>query len=39
LIDVRSGELKCKSSDRELVVVCGSPFNELEERIGILVFD
>jgi hypothetical protein len=39
LIDVRSGELKCKSSDSELVVVCGSPFNELEEFVGVLMLD
>jgi hypothetical protein len=38
-MDVRSGELKCKSSDSELVVVCGSSLNELEERVGTLVFD
>jgi hypothetical protein len=38
-MDVRSGELKCKSSDSELVVVCGSTLNELEERVGTLVFD
>jgi hypothetical protein len=39
LIDVRSGKLKYKSSDSELVVVCGSSLDELEERVGTLVFD
>jgi hypothetical protein len=39
LMDVRSGKIKCKSSDSELVVVCGSSLNELEERVGTFVFD
>jgi hypothetical protein len=38
-VDPRSGRIKLKGSEFELVVVSGGSLNELEKFLGILVFD
>jgi hypothetical protein len=38
-VDPRSGRFKLEGSKFEIVVVSGASLNELEEFLGILVFD
>jgi hypothetical protein len=38
-VDPRGSRIKLKGSKFELVVVSGATLNELEEFLGILVFD